>query len=394
MRGLTAFYVLIHHTRHKVTLDDLARLGAGAGWNEILAFRLSRFLAYGHDAVGVFIVLSGFCLMLPVVRSAERTLRGGIVGFLRGRVRRIIPPYYAAIGVSVVLLCVTVVLQTHRWPGWPVSVRDLVSHVLLVHNLDRATIISINGAMWSIATEFQIYLLFPALLLIWRRFGLTASVLTGFALGYAVMIASVLTGQKVLFWLSPWYLGLFALGMASAVICQSQEPRFIRLREQVRWDRVSYGFWVAFAMSHLFGIRLDPKLDPCYWIDLLLGLATASLIVHYATLPASARRPWFLRLLESRLLTGLGLFSYSLYLIHTPLIGFFDLLVPGASAVSPLGQLVASLALSLLCIPSAYVFFLAFEKPFLKALPGPRTAPATTQAQPVGRALRFEQSRS
>jgi len=42
---------------------------------------LAYFLIAGHLAVSVFIVVSGFCLALPVCDSADH-LRGGAIGFL------------------------------------------------------------------------------------------------------------------------------------------------------------------------------------------------------------------------------------------------------------------------------------------------------------------------
>jgi peptidoglycan/LPS O-acetylase OafA/YrhL len=395
VRGLAALYVLLHHASLHVTLSDLA--AHDSGWSWFLAFRLWRLFSFGRDAVSVFIVLSGFCLMLPIARTEDGTLRGGVAGFLYGRLRRLVPPYYAAIGVSILLIVISAAIRTRSWPSWPVSAWEVVSHLLLVHNLSRGTIISINGSMWSIATEFQIYLLFPVLLIIWRGFGLGALVLSGLVMGYSVLVVGALAEHDVLFWLSPWYVGLFAFGMAGAVVCHSREVRFVHLRDRVRWDLLSYALWWAFLMIHLLGIRLDSRLDQHYWTDLILGLATASSIVHYATYRTSIRtvhKPLFLRILESRPVAGLGRFSYSLYLIHLPLVSFLVLLVPGADDISPPCRLVVSLGLSLLCIPAAYLFFLAFERPFSSAASVPRPALVTSEARPIGRVSMFQECRS
>ena len=63
---------------------------------------LTNWLLYGHLAVDVFIVLSGFCLMLPVARSGG-ALADGARGFFVRRARRILPPYFAAFTISVAL---------------------------------------------------------------------------------------------------------------------------------------------------------------------------------------------------------------------------------------------------------------------------------------------------
>ena len=58
---------------------------------------------YGHFAVGLFIVLSGFSLMIPVSRG-DGTLRGGAWLFLKRRAKRILPTYYIALALSLLLL--------------------------------------------------------------------------------------------------------------------------------------------------------------------------------------------------------------------------------------------------------------------------------------------------
>ena len=88
LRALAALYVVLHH----IWLD---------GRPEDRAHDWGSWLRHGHFAVTLFIVLSGYCLMLPVVRG-DGTLRGGIVPYLK-RARRILPPYYAALGVTILL---------------------------------------------------------------------------------------------------------------------------------------------------------------------------------------------------------------------------------------------------------------------------------------------------
>src|SRR5436853_35532 len=72
---------------------------------------LTGWLYFGHFGVVVFIVLSGFCLMLPVVRG-DGTLRGGIAAFFKRRTLRIVPPYYVAIGLSLLLIVTLIGNQT------------------------------------------------------------------------------------------------------------------------------------------------------------------------------------------------------------------------------------------------------------------------------------------
>ncbi|MBD0258097.1 MAG: acyltransferase family protein [Cytophagales bacterium] len=74
LRAAAALFVVLHH----------AWLEAGQAYQVL-----------GHYAVGLFIVLSGFCLMLPVVRG-DGTLPGGPIHFMRKPARPKQPPYKPA----------------------------------------------------------------------------------------------------------------------------------------------------------------------------------------------------------------------------------------------------------------------------------------------------------
>src|SRR5438270_2616521 len=94
LRGLAAVYVVLHHAAMMVPPAGLGGVGSAARF----VFR------HGHYAVAVFIVLSGYCLMLPVARDPCGRLPGGVVGYLGRRARRILPPYYAALGLGWLLI--------------------------------------------------------------------------------------------------------------------------------------------------------------------------------------------------------------------------------------------------------------------------------------------------
>jgi len=78
---------------------------------------------------------------------------------MRRRAWRILPPYWAAIAVSVALVML-VSLRTHDALSW----KGVVAHFFLVQDLVEVG--SPNGAFWSIAVEWQLYWIFPLLLLL------------------------------------------------------------------------------------------------------------------------------------------------------------------------------------------------------------------------------------
>jgi peptidoglycan/LPS O-acetylase OafA/YrhL len=95
LRGLAALYVVLFHIRAQ--FDPGAPLHPFATRSGEMA---TVWLAHGHLAVDVFIVLSGFCLMMPVAASPDKHLKGGVAGYLKRRARRILPPCYAALALA------------------------------------------------------------------------------------------------------------------------------------------------------------------------------------------------------------------------------------------------------------------------------------------------------
>src|SRR3954449_12891497 len=69
LRGLSAAYVVLFHIEEFAT----SRFAGALPW----WWGASRILSFGDCAVGVFIVVSGYCLMLPVVADGRLQLRGG-----------------------------------------------------------------------------------------------------------------------------------------------------------------------------------------------------------------------------------------------------------------------------------------------------------------------------
>jgi peptidoglycan/LPS O-acetylase OafA/YrhL len=95
IRGLACLYVAMYHAAIFAGHYGLARASHGEEYSA-LGNAIKFLTSFGHYGVAVFIVLSGFCLAIPVARDAGLNLRGGIGEYLKRRARRILPTYYAA----------------------------------------------------------------------------------------------------------------------------------------------------------------------------------------------------------------------------------------------------------------------------------------------------------
>jgi peptidoglycan/LPS O-acetylase OafA/YrhL len=358
MRALAALVVLFNHGYAQVFAHLPERPGP---------FSLFRyFMVLGHLAVSVFIVISGFCLMLPVVRAGGE-LRGGARVFFQRRARRILPPYYSAVALSLLLMWLFIGKPTGTL--WDVSIdmtgTDVVSHLLLVQDLFGTG--RINYAFWSIATEWQIYFLFPLIIAMWWRWGPKVTVPAALLAGYGIMFAFAETRVART---QAHFLGLFTLGMLAAAIVHSQEPAWQRLRERFPWALLGAAAGLSTAGLTL-GWGWRAARGHFELLDGLVALVALSLLVLTSRTETSHWRRFF----GWTPLAVVGAFSYSLYLIHAPLLQMVWQYGLRPAALAPDEQF---LAIVLLGMPAiillSYLFHRACERPFM-------TAPARAEAE-------------
>lgn len=348
LRALLALYVVQRHAEvffWKVTESHVVK--GLSPWT---------VLRYAHFAVDIFIVISGFCLFLPVLRAAG-DLRGGASRFLSRRALRILPPYYAALGASIVALWIMGKSQQFRGAGFA----SVWQHLLLVH--DALSPFTLNSALWSVAVECHIYLFFPLLVLSWKRTGPVAtfawaSLLAGVAYAFLLRHPSLRV-------ITPQYLILFMLGMLGAALYSSP-----------RWDELKKLPWGVFAAVLIPGMMAVHHFAPPRLVDTYLGVEDVFVGLGAMSLLLAGSRPGLVaRALSVKPLVFVGKFSYSIYLIHIPILEVlahyvtprYD--VAGTTSVVKLLGMGALVAVATGC---AYVFYLAFERPVVRMLSAPR----------------------
>ena len=358
IRGLAALYVVINHVF----------LRAFPGYPVDHAPFWAGWFIYGRFAVVVFIVLSGFSLALSPARHGWRM--GGVSEFAQRRARRILPAYWAALAFSLTVAWLIVPQPGHGMP----DVKSVLVNGLLVQNIVGAH--SPNAAFWSMAVEAQLYLLFPLLLLIVRRFSAIVMIaaVTLVVAGVGIVGPHVSRLDTFVIQSPPDLAALFAVGMLAAGIVGTS-----RARTSWPWAWLA----LAAALPVLATIVWQGSvwtLDHLFWVDLALGPAIACLLAGLATgHPAP-----LLRLLDTRPIRSLGLSSYSLYLTHAPIVVLvYEKIVAGRVAQG-VPAFVVTLAIALpLTIVFARLFASVFERPFLRPR-APSEAPRLRVARAEG----------
>ncbi len=360
IRGLSALYVVIHHAVFEFIQEPRPR------WVSLPLLPFN----FGAAAVGVFIVLSGYCLMLPVARSERRELRGGFGQYIVRRAKRILPPYFAALLIILGLISVTGALRQPATTSWRHALPafefgTIASHLLLIHNTRGLWFYKIDPPMWSVAVEWQIYFLFPLLLVIWRKLGIATTLAFALVLGYGYrlgMQAAPFAGPAH-YWsvLKPEYIALFAGGMLAAMIGYGRDERLRRLEASVPWLILMLACGAAMVYCGLAELHV--------WDTFFLGLTATCFLVWCARAAKQARPNWLtgpaIRVLESRPAVILGAFSYSLYLVHFPIVVMTNI-VAFNLGVPLLARVGLTLAVGVpVSLVVAYLFHLVFERPFM-----------------------------
>lgn len=371
LRGIAALGVLYYHAAGPTTF-----LKPGFPlWLRMLSFPCS----FGFAGVWLFFVISGFCIHMRHARRAAAGEEPEIAfwSFWRRRFRRLYPAYFAAL----ILASAVWVMTGSRITAW-----DGISHLLLVHNLTSSTVFSINGAFWTLAVEEQLYLLYFALLAVRRRLNWVATLIFCLGLRAGVVLAAITT-RKLLGWsivpenaaLSYWFLWVLGAVAVEGWVGLIRLPRLCYdlrlgaacfvLAALLNWawrlDWVTGGTWL------LFWFVQDP----------LFGLAAFVLLNWMVAreLETTSSHPW-------TALARIGLFSYSLYLIHGPLMVRIRDHIPHLSPT-----LSVPLCLFLwapVCVAAAAGFFQLFERPFLSSRVPVASAPSAAPRPPPPSARR------
>lgn len=308
MRGIASLAVALFHIWQFAIASPVEPSPA---W-----FRPFNVLGYGDRGVAVFLVISGYCLMLPVSAHGESRLPIPIREFAARRARRVLPGYYAVLASSILLVAVVPELgeSTTGTPwdltGDNLSATSIGTHVFAVHNWFESYRWSLNPPLWSVALELQIYVAFAfALLPIARRVGTATTVLV--SMGISIGLNVVGFG-----FVAPWMLGLFAVGMLCADITAGGR----RAGPADAWLAVGT---IAAAIVLVAVFDDFPFLN-----ETAAGVGTGVLICLLASpgdagFPIATARSF----LSSGPLRTLGDVSYSIYLVHYPIVAAVDLAI-------------------------------------------------------------------
>lgn len=311
----------------------------------------------GYVGVDVFFVISGFLISSHLLEAIERDGRVGFAQFYARRARRILPASFVVAGLTAVA-----VVAFFPPLGVERVLRDALATVLYVPNVwfaaqntdylaDHSP--SPYQHYWSLGVEEQFYLIWPLLLLLLallvrrRRAGVAVGIAVLAAVSFAACILLTQFQQPLAFFLLPTRAWELLVGALVGALVLGRVPV---LKPWV----AAVGGWLGVAMIVAAAIRFDDA-TPFPGAAAMLPVAGTAAVIYFGTgRPAGGPAA----VLSVRPMQFIGLISYSLYLVHWPL-----LVVPEAAAGEPL-ELWATVLLGIvLALPLAYLLYRFVEEP-------------------------------
>lgn len=283
LRAIAVLGVVMSHTA-KYTMD----------------FRTSPFfhpMFEGAHGVDLFFVISGLCLSYPTLARmyATGTARFALSRFFTKRALRIFPPFWFA--YAVVWLTTTAMTSAGFQAPWPTikmpeGAVTILRQLFLVENGNELV-----GSFWTLAVELRWYLAFPLLLWVWTR-----SKPAFVAIGVASLVTFHFVGRQMLDFAT---LPAFMLGIVAA-------DWSIRRLPVGRWAPLLAIAALIVAVHFEPGFLAYAEQDQFTW----------QLVAFFVVL-AGCNVPWLMRPLSWPPLVVVGAASYSIYLFHDAVIGWY-----------------------------------------------------------------------
>ena len=326
----------------------------------VLLFHLGvPFFSGGFVGVDVFFVISGYV----IAKTIQNDLVDGkfsILKFYNKRIRRIFPALFAMFSVS--FIAAYVFLLPHLFDSFAQS---LIASSLFVSNMYfwRHSGYFEAGALstpllhtWSLSVEEQYYIFFPVLAFIvfkyldkkWLTY-LLPVLLLSFALSiYATGIAPTAN-----FFFAPTRVWELLIG---AILALKSFPSVHRAAGKNAIALTGLGMIAAAVFFY-------DDATPFPGLGAILPCVGTTLVIYGGQSP---QKSLVYTLLANRLLLWFGLISYSLYLVHWPLISFYYL------SVFEEPDAIAAICLFAVATVLAYLSWRYIEQPFRKINPDPK----------------------
>ena len=347
LRFIAAMLVVIHHFIIEKITNNM--------WTSDLFFvdLIILWIKKGTSGVSLFLVLSGFLFTLIVGAGAKKIIYHK---FIYNRVLRIFP---------LVTILIMIVIMLNRNNSNPIDILRLFTLQLNTggDGSGWGNNIFPSGPIWTVAVEFQFYLIFPIIMLFFTKYGIRWIItLISFFLLLKVMVFYV--SQEYGDIHNPYWdfyhsilgrLDQFVIGIAYGIWYKTYDKKMGKIVAIATITLSILGLTILFKNTN----TIDTNLFASVFSFTLEAVLWGGIIIGYLSMQFQS--PMLGRV--SKVLAFLGGISFSIYLLHVPTGFFINKLM--SLYFEGIGDWIALFIKMIVVILVSSLSFYAIEKPFM-----------------------------
>ena len=348
IRGLAAIAVLLYHVRYRFFFDyhDITT----PSYFSFVFYTLSSF---GHDAVMIFFVLSGYFISATVLRDhvANRwSWKRDFVSRLTRLYLVLLPGLLLTIfwdGLGLAFYADSPIYSGAPRPWlhdfFPVMERlnsyTFVANTLFLQMI-QAFPFGSNAPLWSLSYEFWFYVLFPlAGCALAQPIRMTKLVVY---LTFFIVVLLVI-GKNIILYFPIWLLG--------TAVCLLPQVSFLKRKQSLMTTCIALSLFCGIVMVTHIGTLKSLLYNSVLFIDYLTATTFAILLYYMLHNQSLADRGTYAKVSK-----WLANFSYTLYVVHMPVLVFLRAALVTDTPWLPTPRYVSfGVAIASGCVVYAYV---------------------------------------
>ena len=321
LKALAALLVLLTHFASYGPLAAMAHeaFPGAVGW----------FFDYGRMAVQVFLVIAGF-LAARALSAQGQALAASPLPLIWKRYLRLVVPYLAAIGLAIVAAAIADHWMNDKAIPARATVKQWLAHAFLLQGLLGFE--SLSAGVWYIAIDFQLFALMAMLLWLGR-------------IRYFAPILVLIAATASLFWFN----------------------------RDASWDNWAIYFFASYGLGAA-AWWASGRRQLSAWLGVIATVVIAALVVDFrlrialalsvALILGFSRRTGLLEQWpNARPLAFLGQISYSIFLVHFPILLLANGLYAKLEFSSPMSAIFGLFLALTASIAAATLFYRWIESP-------------------------------
>lgn len=306
----------------------------------------------GYVGVDIFFVISGYLITKKIINELDRNGHFNFGEFYSGRIKRLFPAMYATMAASFIAAFLIFPPELMRsFSETLVATIFSVSNILFWSQSGYFDTVSLQKPLlhtWSLSVEEQFYLFWPIVLVFTAKFlrKLWLPVIIGVIFLISIGLSIVwINHSSAIYFLLPFRAFELAIG-GFMVWGEKRRARTNAVNEFILLSGLA-------AIIVCVVIYDDTTVFPSY--NALLPCIGAAAVIF------SGKTAYVSRALTIRPIVKIGLISYSLYLVHWPIIVFYTY-----TLMRPI-TLFDKVVLCAASVLAAFLLFYLVERPILSA---------------------------